>query len=53
MFGWAQLSHPQDVGGSAKAGASGAVEASARRGASGNIGVNIASGVGNVQFKGW
>lgn len=46
----ARLSSLQDVGGSAKAGASAAtVGADALRGASGNIGVNLAAGALNAQ----
>jgi hypothetical protein len=50
VFGSATLSNRQDIGGSAKAGASAAtVGANALRGASGNIGVNLAAGALNAQ----
>ncbi|MFM0041401.1 hypothetical protein PQQ99_24445 [Paraburkholderia sediminicola] len=50
VFGSARLSNLQDVGGSAKAGASAAiVGANALRGASGNIGVNLSAGALNAQ----
>lgn len=50
VFGAAQLSTLQDISGSAKAGASSAtVGADALRGASGNIGVNLAAGALNAQ----
>ncbi|RKE34615.1 hypothetical protein B0G76_0626 [Paraburkholderia sp. BL23I1N1] len=50
VFGSATLSNLQDVGGSAKAGGSAAtVGANALRGASGNIGVNLAAGALNAQ----
>ncbi|MFM0729291.1 hypothetical protein PQQ52_02180 [Paraburkholderia sediminicola] len=50
VFGSARLSNLQEVGGSAKAGASAAiVGANALRGASGNIGVNLSAGALNAQ----
>lgn len=50
VFGAARLSNLQDVGGSAKVGASAATAgANALRGASGNIGVNLAAGALNAQ----
>ncbi|MGQ7936774.1 hypothetical protein [Paraburkholderia sp. D1E] len=50
VFGSARLSNLQDVGGSAKAGASAAiVGANALSGASGNIGVNLSAGALNAQ----
>ncbi|MFM0260698.1 hypothetical protein [Paraburkholderia sediminicola] len=50
VFGSARLSNLQDVGGSAKAGASAAtLGANTLRGASGNIGVNVSAGALNAQ----
>ncbi|RKF49161.1 hypothetical protein BCY88_18800 [Paraburkholderia fungorum] len=50
VFGAARLSNLQDVGGSAKVGTSAAsAGANVLRGASGNIGVNIAAGALNAQ----
>jgi hypothetical protein len=50
VFGSAKLSNLQDAGGSAKLGTStAALGADALRGASGNIGVNLAAGALNVQ----
>ncbi len=50
VFGAAKLTMLQDLSGSAKAGASSAtVGADALRGASGNIGVNLAAGALNAQ----
>lgn len=50
VFGSARLSNLQDVGGSAKVGASAAaLGANTLRGASGNIGVNVSAGALNAQ----
>jgi hypothetical protein len=50
VFGSAALTSLQDIGGNAKAGAlSASVGADALRGASGNLGVNLASGALNAQ----
>lgn len=50
VFGATKLSNLQDIGGSAKLGSSSAtVGAEALRGASGNVGVNLAAGALNAQ----
>ncbi|CAE6694791.1 hypothetical protein [Paraburkholderia nemoris] len=50
VFGSARLSNLQDVGGSAKVGASAAtLGANTLKGASGNIGVNVSAGALNAQ----